>query len=246
MLTDFRADLHIHTCLSACADLSMTPRGVAERAAALGIGLIAVCDHNSSENVGVTRDIAEKLGVLVIPGMEICSSEEVHVLGLFGDISGSQRMQDAVYDNLQPGENIEDVFGMQVVVNEHDEVLGFNRRLLSSATNLSVEEIVGLIHDFNGLAVASHIDREGFGVIGQLGFVPPGLKFDALEISYRMSRDMALGMFRQYSHIPWISSSDAHHADDIGRRTTSLSMHAATFEELALSLKGLDNRRVSF
>lgn len=173
MLVEFRADLHIHTCLSPCAELSMTPRAIVEKAASLGINIVAVCDHNSVENVSVTRDLAKKKGIFVIAGIEINSSEEAHILGLFGDMDGALQMQGIIYENLQPGENIEDRFGMQVVVNEIDEVLGFNKRLLLGSTNLSVNRIVNLIHDFNGLAIPSHIDREGFGIIGQLGFIPP-------------------------------------------------------------------------
>jgi hypothetical protein len=188
MTVEFIADLHIHTCLSPCAELSMTPRDIVERAASLGINIIAVCDHNSAENVAVTRALAGAKGITVIPAMEICSSEEVHVLGFFGLLEDALRMQETVYDHLQPGENDEETFGMQVVVNDVNEVLEFNRRLLIGATDLSVNKVVDFIHRFGGLAVASHIDRDGFGIVGQLGFIPAELRFDALEISRRTER----------------------------------------------------------
>jgi PHP family Zn ribbon phosphoesterase len=244
MRVEFRGDLHIHTCLSPCAALSMTPRAIVGKAASLGINIIAVCDHNSAENVAVTRDLAREKGISVIPGMEISSSEEVHILGLFRDLEDALKMQAVVYDNLQPGENDEDRFGMQVVVNEIDEVMGFNRRLLFGATLLPVDRIVGLIHEFGGIAIASHIDREGFGIIGQLGFIPPEIEFDALEISRRISIDKALRTFAGYRHIPWVTSSDAHCLEDIGKRTTGLLLHHSTFEELRLALKGIGDRGV--
>jgi PHP family Zn ribbon phosphoesterase len=244
MPVEFRGDLHIHTCLSPCADLSMTPRAIVGKAASLGINIIAVCDHNSAENVGVTRDLAREKGINVIPGIEICSSEEVHVLGLFGDLEGVMKMQDVVYDNLQPGENDEDRFGMQVVVNEIDEVMDFNRRLLIGATGLSVNRVVELIHEFGGIAIASHIDREGFGIIGQLGFIPPEIEFDALEISRRISIDEALRTFSGYRRFPWVTSSDAHLLDEIGTRTTGLLMYHSTFDEMRLALKGIAERGV--
>lgn len=246
MPVEFIADLHIHTCLSPCAELSMTPRGIVGKAASLGINMIAVCDHNSAENVSVTRDLALKKGILVIPGMEINTSEEVHVLGLFGDIEDVFKMQEFIYENLQSGANDEDTFGMQVMVNEVDEVLGFNKRLLIGATNLSVDKVVDLIHSFNGIAVASHIDRDGYGIIGRLGFIPAELRFDALEISRRISSDEAKKKFVSYRYLPWISSSDAHRLEDIGKRTTSLFMHHSTFEELRLALKGAGGRKVIF
>jgi PHP family Zn ribbon phosphoesterase len=246
MPVEFIADLHIHTCLSPCAELSMTPRGIVGKAASLGINIIAVCDHNSAENVSVTRDLALKKGILVIPGMEINTSEEVHVLGLFRDIEDVFKMQEFIYENLQPGANDEDTFGMQVMVNEVDEVLGFNKRLLIGATNLSVDKVVDLIHSVNGLAVASHIDRDGYGIIGRLGFIPEELRFDALEISRRINFDEAKKKFASYRYLPWISSSDAHKLEDIGKRTTSLFMHHSTFEELCLALKGAGGRKVIF
>ncbi|RPI33633.1 MAG: PHP domain-containing protein [Nitrospiraceae bacterium] len=246
MPVEFRADLHIHTCLSPCSELFMTPARIVEKAASLGINILAVCDHNSVEQVEVTAHIGRKRGIRVIPGMEINSSEEVHILGFFGDMADAFSMQTVVYENLQPGENDEDAFGMQVLVNEEEEVLGFNKRLLIGATNLSVNRIVELIHSFNGLAVASHIDREGFGIIGQLGFIPEGVEFDALEISCRTTMDEAHKRFGLYSNFPWITSSDAHRIEDIGRRTTGFVMEHATFEEMRLAIKGIDNRKVIF
>ena len=246
MPVEFVADLHIHTCLSPCAELSMTPRNIVEKAASLGINMIAICDHNSAENVAVTRDLAGRKGIGVVAGIEINSSEEVHILGLFGDPQDADKMQEVVYKHLQPGENDEETFGMQVVVNEADEVMAFNRRLLIGATALSVNSIVDFVHSFNGLAIASHIDREGFGIIGQLGFIPPGLGLDGLEISCRTGRDEARAKFSQYLNIPWVSSSDAHRIEDIGNRTTSLFMRHCTFEELRLALKGADDRKIIF
>jgi PHP family Zn ribbon phosphoesterase len=245
MPVEFIADLHIHTCLSPCAELSMTPKGIVEKAASLGINILAVCDHNSAENVEVTRDLAKKKGIYVIAGMEINSAEEVHILSLFRDVEDAQKMQEIVYQHLQAGENDEDSIGMQVVVNADDEVLGFNRRLLIGATSLSVDRIVGLVHDLSGLAVASHIDREGFGIIGQLGFINPEIGFDALEISYRRTYGEALLLYDIYRQIPWISSSDAHRIEEIGRRTSRLLLEHATFEEVSMALLA-GRRRIFF
>lgn len=246
MPVEFIADLHLHTCLSPCAELSMTPRGIVEKASSLGINIVAVCDHNSMENVAVTRDLAKKKGMQVVAGMEICSAEEVHLLSLFGDINAAFRMQEIVYEHLQSGENDENAFGLQVVVNAEDEVLDFNKRLLIGATDLSIDRLVELIHRLKGIAVASHIDREAFGIIGQLGFINPETAFDALEISGRTSFAEARERYAAYRHIPWVSSSDAHLIGDIGSSTTRLVMNHATFEELSLALQGVDGRGVYF
>lgn len=244
MPVEFIADLHIHTCLSPCAEVSMSPKNIVEKAASLGVNILAICDHNSAENAGVSVALGREKGIRVIPGMEISSVEEVHVLGLFRDTDTAMSMQETVYAHLQPGENDEEAFGMQVVVNEMNEVLGFNKRLLIGATGLTVNRIVSHIHSLGGLAIASHIDREGFSIIGQLGFIPPDIPFDALEISRRTTIDKALNDFAAYRNTPWITSSDAHSLDDIGKKTVRLHMHHATFDELALALQGLEGRKV--
>lgn len=245
MPVDFLADLHIHTCLSPCADLSMSPRAIVGKAASRGINVIAICDHNSCENTAVTHQLALAKGILAIAGMEITSAEEVHLLGLFPDDTAARYVQDIVYEHLQPGENDEKAFGLQVVVNGDDEVLGFNKRLLIGSTSLTVEEVVKLIHNAGGLAVASHIDRDGFGIIGQLGFIPEDIPFDALEISGRVSLEQAEERFGRYRNVPWITSSDAHFIDEVGARTTTLSLNHATFEEIRLALRGEAGRKVS-
>ena len=244
MPVEFRADLHIHTCLSPCSDLLMTPLRIVEKTASLGLNIIAVCDHNSMENAEVTRKLAREKGINAVPGIEITSSEEVHIIGLFRGIDQALKMQGVVYENLQPGENDENAFGMQVIVDEHEEVLGFNKRLLIGSTNLSENRIIDIIHSFEGIAIAAHIDREGFGIIGHLGFIPSGLKLDGLEISSNVSMEEARKRFKEYSHIPWIRSSDSHKLDDIGKVSTGLFMEHATFDELCLTLKGIEGRKV--
>ena len=166
-------DTHIHTCLSPCAELDMHPSAIVDAAVRAGLDAIAVCDHNSAENAAAVQRAGNAAGLAVIPGMEITSSEEVHILGLLPDIAAAMELQSKVYRSL-PGRNDENAFGMQVIANEFAEVLGFKEHLLSGATTLNLDRVVAAIHDVDGLAVASHVDREGFGIIGQLGFIPPG------------------------------------------------------------------------
>lgn len=244
MPVEFRADLHIHTCLSPCADLLMTPLRIVEKAASSGLNIIAVCDHNSVENANVTRKLAMEKGITAVPGIEITSLEEVHLIGLFKDTDNALKMQEVVYEHLQQGENDEDAFGMQVVVNEDEEVLGFNKRLLIGSTSLSVNQVVNIIHSFEGIAIAPHIDREGFGIIGHLGFIPPDLELDALEISSSTSAVEAKKKFKDYSRIPWIRSSDSHELDDIGSVSTGFYMEHSTFDEMVLAFKGIGGRRI--
>ncbi|MBM4176611.1 MAG: PHP domain-containing protein, partial [Ignavibacteria bacterium] len=174
MLKKFMADLHIHSCLSPCGELSMTPQKIINEAKKKQLDFIAVSDHNSAENISAILNVAEKNSLTVIPAMEICSIEEVHTLALFRNLDSVLEMQSIVYNNLK-GKNNPDVFGIQVIGNENDEVEGFVDKLLIGATELSVDEIVNQVHSLDGLAIASHIDRESYSVISQLGFIPQNL-----------------------------------------------------------------------
>ncbi len=247
MLKEFRTDLHIHTCLSPCAELQMAPSAIVKTASEKRLNIIAITDHNSAENVIAAKKAAESTGLTVLAGMEVTTNEEVHILAIFNDIEDVLKLQDVVYENLLHIENnAPDLIGgfNQVVVNEKNEVLSFNNRLLIAATQLTAYSVADTIHSLGGLAIASHIDREVFGIISHLGFIPPDLKLDALEISPNTSLEKAKKIFDEYSHIPWITSSDAHNLNDIGKVSTGFLMHDSTFEELCMAIKGVDGRKV--
>jgi len=204
-----------------------------------GLDFIGICDHNSSENVRAARKVGEQEGIGVIGGMEVTSREEVHILALFDKDSRLRALQRVVYQNLG-GTNDERLYGDQVVVNEKDEVIRFNRKLLIGAAEMPIHEVVDLIHRLNGLAIASHIDRQGFGIIGQLGFIPEDLFLDAVEITDRSRGHRVTGGL----DIPVVVSSDAHFLEDVGKTHTSFLLGEITVEELRKSFKSEDGRRV--
>ena len=232
-----RIDLHIHTCLSPCATLDMTPRKIVAEACRKGIEIIAITDHNSVENALAVMESARNCDLTVIPGIEVTTSEEVHIIGLFEKIDQAREMQAIVYENLQEGTNDEDLFGMQVVANDCDEVEGINSRLLIGATALPVHEVVNAIHGLNGLAMAAHIDRERFSIIGQLGFIPDDLELDALEISWRLPLEQARARFREYERFAFIHSSDAHDLEEIGKGATHLMATGPHIDDLRKAFK---------
>ena len=241
MLRLFKADLHIHTCLSPCTELNMSPKGILTVAKKKGIDILGICDHNTSENSLAIMKAAKKMHIHILPGMEVTSEEEVHVLALFDDIGNALKLQEHVYQNL-PGKNDEETFGMQVIVNEKDEVLGFNDKLLIGATTMPLDEILRLIHAFEGLAIASHINREAFSIIGQLGFIPDNLGLNALEISPSITIEEAKKKY-PYNY-PITSSSDAHYPDDIGKSFTSFLLQDGTVTEIKKALKNEDGRKL--
>jgi predicted metal-dependent phosphoesterase TrpH len=224
-----RADLHLHTCLSPCADNQMQATVIVKQAKKVGLDMIGICDHNSAENVTAVVKAGVREGLPVIGGIEITSCEEVHILGLFNTEQDLMHLQDMVYDNLS-GENREQFFGPQTVVDEWDHVLGTNHRLLIGATTLTVEQIVKAIHRRAGLAIASHVDRERFSLIGQLGFIPKGLELDALEVSTPSS-------IKQGYDYPVVTFSDAHFLEDIGKSYTCFMIEDTSIQEIGKALR---------
>ncbi len=232
----YKIDLHIHTCLSPCAELDMTPRRIVKRAKEVGLDVIAICDHNASENVGASIRAGQQEGVVVLPGMEVCTKEEVHIICIFENLDELLKLQHEVNLNL-PGENRPEVFGDQVIVNELDEVEGFSNRLLIGATMLSLEDVVSKVSEIGGVTIAAHVDKPSHSIISQLGFIPHGLALCGVEIwnwsDYPRLRTMKLGVERY----PAIKCSDAHFLKDIGERFTRVSMDHASFQGVFKALK---------
>lgn len=243
MLTVFQADLHVHTCLSPCAEKEMNPLAVVRRAKKKGLNVIGICDHNSTKNVGAARQAGRQEGLAVIGGVEVTSREEVHILGLFDEQESLEEMQRLIDANMR-GENNPELFGEQYLCDENGFVVGREMNLLIGATELSVEEVVEGIHEFGGLAIAAHVDRERFSLIGQLGFVPEGLEIDALEVSRLHSVSEAADEFPKNSAYPLIRSSDAHRLEQIGLAPTTFRAAAPTAVELGKALAAEDGREV--
>jgi len=179
----------------------------------------------------------------VIPAMEITTSEEVHLLALFRSLSDLLKMQDIIDQHLF-GENDENRFGVQAVVNESGEVEGLNNQLLIGATDLPIDDIVDAIHRLEGLAIPAHIDRESFSVLSQLGFVDDSSHFDALEISRLTGLERGRVQYENLNRYPFITSSDAHFIRDIGTSITRVFMEAPTFDEFKMALSGQNGRRI--
>jgi PHP family Zn ribbon phosphoesterase len=231
------ADLHVHTALSPCAGDEMTPPAIVARALAEGLAMIAICDHNSARNAAaVQRAAGETLAV--VAGVEITSVEECHVVGLFPDA----RAAEAASANLGAGlpqadEGYTQYFGEQPVLDARGEALGHETLALAAATPLDVTQCVALVHRHGGLAVAAHVDRPHFGVIGQLGVFPHEAGFDAVEVSRHVvagtpeeERFAALGL-------PLLHCSDAHYLADIGAARTALAVTGPGFTPLAALLR---------
>ena len=221
----------------------MSPKKIVAKSLERQLDLIAICDHNTAENAAAALREGTRKGIAVLPGMEICSREEVHLVTLFKKIEDALKMQEFIYAHL-PGKNQPEVFGHQVVADEHDQVLGENPRLLIGATQLSLLEIVEKAHHLGGICISSHVDRPSYSLIGQLGFIPEDLHLDAVEVSYRVPLDKALTEVPGIKNYPCVTSSDAHFLSDIGQTWTEFILAAPTLQEIRMALADTEGRRI--
>ena len=244
MLKEYSADLHIHSCLSPCASLDLSPREIVERAATECLDIIAITDHNTAKNVQVVMRLGEKRGLKVIPGMEVQTREEIHLLTLFPDWPPAAAWDEEVREHLPDVRNDPEIFGDQPIVDEGGTILGFEERLLLNSIDLSLEDVKRRVEGLGGVVIPSHFDKGSFSLISQLGLIPEDMELEALEISRRSQFQEVGGRVNVSLHIPRIVSSDAHRLEDIGRARTILLLGDASLKELRLALGGWEGRRI--
>ncbi len=235
MCAVYRADMHVHTCLSPCGEDEMRPQAIARRAKEKGLDVVGICDHNATANVDAVRRACGRSGIAVVGGIEICSEEDVHIMGLFDDDGAWKEMQKVVDENLE-GENDADLFGEQLLCDEYDTIIGTESRFLIGAVSLKLAEVVEHVHRLGGLAIASHVDREAFSLIGQLGFIPDGLPVDALEVSSMLTVPQISCLFPGIRKCPLVRFSDAHRLEEIGIVSTMFKGASPCVKELRRAL----------
>lgn len=210
----YQAELHIHTVLSPCAGVEMIPPLIVQTALTNGLNLIAITDHNASDNVPAVIKAAEGEDLTVLPGMELQTKEDVHVLCLFDTLDQLAELQTLVDQNLPDIKNNIEYFGEQFVVDHSGEFVERKEQLLITGTSLSFEKAYHIVTDLGGLFIPAHVNRQIFGLIYHLGFVPPDLPIDALEISRHITPDQARKEFPQIDAYRLIQSGDVHFLDD--------------------------------
>lgn len=208
-------DLHIHSCLSPCGDDDMTPANIAGMAAVKGLDVIALTDHNSCKNCPAILKHGEEYGITVIPGMELTTAEEVHVVCLFPALGDAMAFDGYVYEHLLPIKNREDIFGKQQIMDADDQVTGNVERLLIGATDISFDQVFGLVEAYRGIAYPAHIDKSTTSLLSNLGFVPPDSSFTCAEISTFDHLHQIQKEHPYFLQCKMLSSSDAHYLEDI-------------------------------
>lgn len=240
-MKNFLAELHVHTVLSPCAGVEMIPPLIVQKAVEQGINLIAITDHNATENIQSVMKAAQDTSLTVLPGMELQTEEEIHVLCLFDGLDQTKALQETVDQTLPDIPNNVEYFGEQFVVDETGEFVRRKEVLLINSNRLSYEKAYQVVMDLGGLFIPAHVDRQAFGLIYRLGFVPPEPNPDALEISRYITLEDAVQKHPQLANFPLIQSGDVHYLDDF-LGVNRFWIEKPTLSEIKLALKGEKGR----
>ncbi len=230
----YRADLHIHTLLSPCASLEMSPAAVIAVALERGLDIIAVSDHNTTLHCALTASLGTEHGIVVLNAAEVTSAEEVHCLVLLPDRDAATLFQEWLENNSSNVPYDPETFGYQVVLDREENILQEIDHFLPAALTASIDQIAAEAHRLGGLFIPAHIDRPSFSITSQLGFIPEDLYIDAVEVTGKIQ-----GLL-----YPAIRNSDAHMPEQIGRRYTTFLLDSPSFSEIAMALKGESGRAI--
>ncbi len=241
----FNADLHIHSVLSPCGDLEMSPANIVLAARVKKIGIIGITDHNSTRHCRLISKLAARHGIHVLCGAEITSAEEVHCLAFMPDFERLDQLQIYLDRHLPGIRNNPEKFGEQVQVDEHEMIVYEEKRLLISAIDQGIAQIEQFVRRLGGLFIPAHIDRPAYGLISQLGFVPEDLQFDALELSKHTTVQAFLKQHPSLAGATFIQNSDAHYPVDIGESQSIFKIEKPSFEEIRDALHQKKGRRVN-
>lgn len=236
----YTSDLHIHTCLSPCGDLEMAPKDIVRRAREEGLDIIGITDHNTGKNVGAVLQAAEGFSVSVMPGMEVQTIEEVHVLTFFETLDDLRTWDGMVYEALPDIANNPDYFGDQPIVNADGEIVGFEEKLLLNSLQMTLEQVFREVGRIGGYCIPAHIDKDAFGLIRHLGLIPRNLNIAVVEVQDLQQAPQLADL----KGLQLIASSDAHFLAEVGARRFDLLMEEATFLEITMALEGKEGRRV--
>lgn len=225
-------DLHIHSCLSPCGDEDMTPANIVGMSALKNLDIIAVTDHNSCKNCPAVLHWAENYNLIALPGMELCTIEEVHALCLFTDLEAAMSFDNYVYSKLIKIQNKESVFGKQEIYNELEEIVGTEPYLLINATEISFSELGELMREYQGIYIPAHLDKNSNSLLSNLGFVPPDSDFMAAELANLTHQEEIVNRNPYLNQCNIISNSDAHRLGNINEAIHFMEFPSSKKEDI--------------
>ena len=243
-MTPLYYDLHMHSCLSPCGDDDMTPANLVGMAAVKGLDVIALTDHNSCRNCPAAMYHGANYGVTVIPGMELTTEEEVHVVCLFPSLDSALAFDGIVSRRLMPVPNREGIFGKQQIMNERDEVIGTAPNLLINATDISFDEAFSLAASCGGIAYPAHVDKTSTSLLSNLGFVPPESTFTCAEFHDFKNLHRIRREHPYFENCRVICCSDAHYLEDIHEPEYQIYAVSREIPDILAALARPENDRV--
>jgi len=231
------ADLHIHSCLSPCAGNDMTPGNIVMMAKIKGLDVISVCDHNHTGNLEAISKVAGEVGVLLIPGIELETSEEIHMLCYFPTLESIFSLQSILNGHYLAIKNREDIFGEQWIMDVADMPVKKVEHLLTTATTLDLYSCVSLVRELGGVPVPAHVDRSSYSIVSNLGSIPHDLNFNTLELSRYISKADFLNKYPEFAGKFFVSSSDAHELGMILERESFIEVEKLTVHDVLEKLR---------
>ena len=225
-------DLHLHSCLSPCGDMDMTPNNIANMAKLLGFDVIALTDHNSSLNCEATMKVGEEIGLLVIPGMELTTSEDIHAVCLFPSLEKALKWNEYVDNNRIRIRNKAEIYGRQVIMNKNDEETGEVEHLLIPATNISIMNAHKLVSDFGGVCYPAHIDRDSLSILSVLGEIDESCGFTTAEFADSHKKADLISQHPILNGMNIVTSSDAHYLENMREPENFLELDELSIENV--------------
>lgn len=236
-MTGYFYDLHIHSCLSPCADDDMTPANIAGMAALQGLNLVALTDHNSCKNCPAFFAHAKRYGIVPVAGMELTTAEDIHVICLFPDLESAMRFDSVVSGRLIKVKNKADIFGNQFIMDENDEKIGEEDSLLINATTMDLEEAFNTVRSLGGVCYPAHIDRESGGLIAVLGDFPEEPVYTAFELNMKDSLEEYRSRYPVIGGKKFVVSSDAHNLWSISEAENSIELDDEPYSSAKVRLE---------
>lgn len=217
-MNGYHYDLHIHSCLSPCADDDMTPANIAGMGAVNGLQIMALTDHNTCGNCPAFFKACKVFGIVPVPGMELTTAEDIHLVCLFPTLELAMLFDAEIKPRIMPIKNRPEIFGNQLLMDEEDNLLGQEERLLISATDLDIGSAVKLVEKMGGVCYPAHIDRPSNGIITTLGDIPADYGFTCVEFKDPANERPYREKYAVAANAVSVISSDAHHLWDINEQ----------------------------
>lgn len=231
-----RYDFHLHSCLSPCGDEDMTPHNLVNMAKLLELDTIALTDHNSCANCRSAVQVGKEAGITVVPGMELCTAEEIHVVCLFPDCDKADAFAAYVRTTLPPVPNKPQVFGRQLIMDAADGIIGEEPMLLVTASGIGFDGLPRLLAEYGGFCYPAHIDRSSFSVLSSLGTIDLGMGFPCAEISTAGDIDELCRLCPDLLKMRIMQSSDAHYLENMREALDVIHLPENTPEALIAHL----------